>query len=82
MAEKIKHTHTVTLSQDSVCLLCHCRIKENTLFADLTDEQLEIFKDAVTTSLHKKKDVIFVEGGPCPGFYVVKSGRVKLLKTS
>ncbi|MBI3754571.1 MAG: Crp/Fnr family transcriptional regulator [Deltaproteobacteria bacterium] len=82
MAEKIKHTHTVTLLQDSVCLLCHCRIQENTLFADLTDEQLEIFKDAVTTSFHKKKDVIFVEGGPCPGFYVVKSGRVKLLKTS
>lgn len=80
MAEKIKHT--ATLSQDSVCLLCHCRIKENTLFADLTEEQLDIFKDAVTTSVYNKKDVIFVEGGPCPGFYVVKSGRVKLIKTS
>lgn len=82
MAEKIKHMHTAALSQDSVCLLCHCRIKENTLFADLTEEQLDIFKDAVTTSLYNKKDVIFVEGGPCPGFYVVKSGRVKLIKTS
>jgi len=56
--------------------------QDNTLFSDLTDEQLEVFKEAVKTSLHKKRDVIFVEGDPCPGFYVVKSGRVKLLKTS
>ncbi len=70
------------MSHTSLCLLCNCRIKDNTLFSDLTDEQLEIFKEAVKTSLHKKRDVIFVEGYPCPGFYVVKSGRVKLLKTS
>ena len=70
------------MSHTSLCLLCNCRIKDNTLFSDLTDEQLEIFKEAVKTSLHKKRDVIFVEGDPCPGFYVVKSGRVKLLKTS
>ena len=72
----------MTISHTSLCLLCNCRIKDNTLFSDLTDEQLEIFKEAVKTSLHKKRDVIFVEGDPCPGFYVVKSGRVKLLKTS
>jgi len=70
------------MSHTSLCLLCNCRIKDNTLFSDLTDGQLEIFKEAVKTSLHKKRDVIFVEGDPCPGFYVVKSGRVKLLKTS
>ena len=70
------------MSHTSLCLLCNCRIKDNTLFSDLTDEQLEVFKEAVKTSLHKKRDVIFVEGDPCPGFYVVKSGRVKLLKTS
>ena len=70
------------MSTESLCLLCYCKIKENTLFSDLTDEQLEIFKDAVTTSFYNKKDVIFIEGGQCPGFYVVKSGRVKLLKTS
>jgi len=72
----------LTISHTSLCLLCNCRIKDNTLFSDLTDEQLEVFKEAVKTSLHKKRDVIFVEGDPCPGFYVVKSGRVKLLKTS
>ena len=70
------------MSHTSLCLLCNCRIKDNTLFSDLTDEQLEVFKEAVKTSLHKKRDVIFVEGDPCPGFYVVKSGRLKLLKTS
>jgi len=72
----------LTISHTSLCLLCNCRIKDNTLFSDLTDEQLEVFKEAVKTSLHKKRDVIFVEGDPCPGFYVVKSGRLKLLKTS
>ncbi|MBI3753217.1 MAG: Crp/Fnr family transcriptional regulator [Deltaproteobacteria bacterium] len=77
-----KSKHAAAMPGDSLCLLCRCRIKENTLFSDLTDEQLDIFKDAVTTSFYKKKDVIFVEGGPCPGFYVVKSGRVKLIKTS
>ncbi len=70
------------MSHTSLCLLCNCLIKDNTLFSDLTDGQLEVFKEAVKTSLHKKRDVIFVEGDPCPGFYVVKSGRVKLLKTS
>ncbi|MEK7803759.1 MAG: cyclic nucleotide-binding domain-containing protein, partial [Deltaproteobacteria bacterium] len=66
----------MTISHTSLCLLCNCRIKDNTLFSDLTDEQLEIFKEAVKTSFHKKRDVIFVEGDPCPGFYVVKSGRL------
>lgn len=80
MSGNIKYN--LVMAQESVCLLCHCTIKENTLFSDLTDEQLEVFKHTVTTSFYKKKDVIFVEGGPCPGFYVVKSGRVKLIKTS
>jgi len=70
------------MSTDSLCLLCSCRIKDNTLFSGLTDEQLEIFQDAVKTSFYNKRDVIFIEGGACPGFYVLKSGRVKLLKTS
>jgi CRP/FNR family transcriptional regulator len=80
MSGKIQYN--LPMLTNSLCLLCHCKIKENTLFSDLTDEQLDIFKDAVTTSFHKKKDVVFVEGGPCPGFYVVKSGRIKLIKTS
>ncbi|MBI5286217.1 MAG: Crp/Fnr family transcriptional regulator [Deltaproteobacteria bacterium] len=67
---------------DSVCSLCHCYIKENTIFSDLSDEQLARFKDVVITSLYNKRGVIFLEGDPCPGFYVVKSGRVKLVRTS
>lgn len=67
---------------DSVCSLCHCYIKENTIFSDLSDEQLARFKDVVITSPYNKRGVIFLEGAPCPGFYVVKSGRVKLVRTS
>lgn len=36
----------------------------------------------VITSLYNKRGVIFLEGDPCPGFYVVKSGRVKLVRIS
>lgn len=78
----VNSKYNSAMMQESICLLCHCRIKENTLFTDLTDEQLKLFQDFVVTSFYKKRDVIFIEGDACPGFYVVKSGRVKLIKTS
>ncbi|HBO84994.1 MAG: hypothetical protein A2073_03475 [Deltaproteobacteria bacterium GWC2_42_11] len=67
---------------NSVCLLCKCVVKDNTLFSDLSDEQLGRFKDIIVTHHHKKKDVIFWEGDECDGFHVVKSGRVKIIRTS
>lgn len=67
---------------NSVCHLCKCVVKDNTLFSDLSDKQIERFKDVITLSLHKKKDVIFWEGDPCCGFHIVKSGRVKIIRTS
>src|SRR3989337_4427543 len=78
----VNSKYNSVMTQESICLLCHCRIKENTLFTDLTDEQLKLFQDFVVTSFYKKRDVIFIEGDACPGFYVVKSGRIKLIKTS
>src|SRR3989337_1057238 len=78
----VNSKYNSVMTQESICLLCHCRIKENTLFTDLTDEQLKLFQDFVVTSFYKKRDVIFIEGDACPGFYVVKNGRVKLIKTS
>lgn len=67
---------------NSVCHLCKCVVKDNTLFSDLSDEQLERFKEIIVTSVHKKKDVVFWEGDMCNGFYVIKSGRIKILRTS
>ena len=51
MSRKIQHN--LSMSAEPFCLLYYCNIKENTLFPDLTDEQLDIFKDAVITSFHK-----------------------------
>lgn len=57
-------------------------MKDNTLFSDLSDEQLERFKNVISALSYKKKDAIFWEGDNCNGFYVVKSGRIKILRTS
>jgi CRP-like cAMP-binding protein len=70
------------MKEGSLCQLCQCHIKDNSIFSDLTREQLESFKDVVKTSFHKKKEVIFIKDDSCHGFYVLKSGRVKLLRSS
>ncbi|MBI5599046.1 MAG: Crp/Fnr family transcriptional regulator [Deltaproteobacteria bacterium] len=69
-------------ARDSICGICQCRIKENTLFANLSEDELDLFKDVVTTSFHRKKEVIFMEGDECRGLYVVRMGRVKIVRTS
>ncbi|MEK7314520.1 MAG: LPS export ABC transporter permease LptF, partial [Deltaproteobacteria bacterium] len=51
MSRKIQHN--LSVSAEPLYLLYYCNIKESTLFPDLTDEQLDIFKDAVITSFHK-----------------------------
>jgi len=70
------------MGNESICLLCQCQIKENTIFFDLTDEQLDCFKDVVRNSTSRKKEVIYLEEEPCTGFYVIRSGRVKLVRSS
>lgn len=67
---------------ESICGICMCRIKDNTLFTNLTDEEIDVFKDVVTTSSHKKKEVIFMEDDECLGLYIVRVGRVKLVRSS
>jgi CRP/FNR family transcriptional regulator len=59
-----------------------CLIKDNTLFTNLTDKEIDVFKDVVTTSGYKKKDVIFMEDDECLGLYIVRMGRVKLVRSS
>ncbi|MFQ5585379.1 MAG: Crp/Fnr family transcriptional regulator [Thermodesulfobacteriota bacterium] len=70
------------MGNNSICLLCQCQIKENTIFFDLTDEQLECFQDVVKNSACRKREVIYLEGDPCPGFYVIRTGRIKLIRSS
>ncbi len=68
--------------RDSICGICRCRIKENTLFTNLTEAELDVFKDVVTTSFRRRKEVIIMEGDECRGLYIVRTGRVKLVRSS
>jgi len=70
------------MGNNSTCLLCQCQIKENTIFFDLSEEQLDCFKDVVKNSAYRKKETIYLEGEPCTGFYVIRTGRVKLIRSS
>jgi CRP-like cAMP-binding protein len=68
--------------EDSICALCQCLIKENTFFSDLTDRQIDAFKEHIKGSIHKKRNVIYMEGDKCTGLYIIRLGRVKLVRTS
>lgn len=72
----------ITIDKHSVCSLCNCYIKENTLFTGLTDKQLEAFKDVVIISQHAKREVVFMEGDDCTGLYIIRTGRVKIVRSS
>ncbi len=66
----------------SYCDLCKCYIKDSTIFSDLTDEQVEAIKKIIRTIHYSRKAIIFHEGDECKGLYVVKRGKVKLLRVS
>ena len=68
--------------KETLCGICSCAIKENTLFSTLTEAELDAFKDIVKTSFFKKKEMVFMEGDECKGLYVIRVGRVKLLSAS
>ena len=65
-----------------VCALCQCHIKENTLFTHLTESQLDAFKDVIVFIQKRKREVIFMEGDECRGLSIIRTGRVKLLRSS
>lgn len=65
-----------------VCALCQCHIKENALFTHLTESQLDAFKDVITFVQRKKREIIVMEGDECKGLYIIKGGRVKLIRAS
>jgi len=73
---------TVILDKHSTCSLCNCHIRENTLFTGLNDTQLEAFKDVVVISAYKKKEMVFMEGDECTGLYIIRTGRVKVVRSS
>ncbi|HBG45402.1 MAG TPA: hypothetical protein DDW94_00270 [Deltaproteobacteria bacterium] len=73
---------TTEVDKESVCSLCRCHIKENALFTGLNIAQLEAFKEAVIINRYKKREVVFMEGDDCNGIYIVRAGRIKVVRSS
>lgn len=64
-------------TQDAVYTL-----RRVSLFADLSDEEIEFIASRAVPRIRAAGEIIFVEGEPCHGLFVVQSGRVKIFKTS
>ena len=65
---------------DQDCRKCATRSK--TIFAELSDPELDRFLHIRTLTRYKKKDRIFYQGEPCLGMYLVCAGKVKLTKAT
>lgn len=52
------------------------------IFSDLSDAELKFLSDRAVTRRHASGELIFSEGDPCTGLYIVESGDVRIFKTS
>jgi CRP-like cAMP-binding protein len=52
------------------------------LFADLTDRELGMLADHAISREYQPGEMIFSEGDPCEGLYIVQAGSVKIFNTS
>ena len=52
------------------------------IFSDLSDAELKFLSDRAVTRRYASGDLIFNEGDPCAGLYIVETGDVRIFKTS
>lgn len=57
-------------------------LRENSYFSSLSDQLLEDLAGGVSLRRYERGEVLFWEGEPCDGLYYMRSGSVKLFKTS
>lgn len=57
-------------------------LKKVALLADLDESDLQILAAAAVPRRYGPGEMVFSEGDPCEGLYVVESGLVKLFKVS
>ena len=57
-------------------------LKAAQLFAGLPQQELSILSARAVRKLYAPGELLFVEGEPCQGFYVIARGRVRIYKTS
>ena len=61
---------------------CAAALKKAPLFADLSEKELSFLAERAVLHTMEVGALIFSEGEPCEGLYVVESGAVKIFKTS
>jgi CRP/FNR family transcriptional regulator len=52
------------------------------IFSDLSETELKFLSDRAVTKRYASGELIFSEGDPCTGLYVIESGQVRIFKTS
>ncbi len=52
------------------------------LFADLSETEIKFLAERALPRQFSPGELIFTEGDPCPGLYVIESGRVRLFKSA
>ncbi|MBZ5647415.1 MAG: Crp/Fnr family transcriptional regulator [Acidobacteriia bacterium] len=52
------------------------------LFSDLSETELMFLSDRAVTKRYAEGELIFTEGDPCSGLYIIESGDVRIFKTS
>ena len=52
------------------------------IFSDLSESELKFLSERSVSKRYALGDLIFSEGDPCAGLYVVESGEVRIFKTS
>jgi CRP/FNR family cyclic AMP-dependent transcriptional regulator len=57
-------------------------LAKTTLFADLEESELSFLAQRARPRQFASGEVIFSEGDPCPGLYVIEAGFVKIFKSS
>ena len=52
------------------------------IFSGLTETELQFLAERAVPRNYKKGELLFTEGEPCTGLFVVESGRVRIFKSS
>lgn len=57
-------------------------LRKTALFADLDENELTYIIDRVVSRKFHAGEMIFSEGDPCPGLWLIESGKVKVFKSA
>ncbi len=52
------------------------------LFADLNNEQLNVLSQIINIKEYKEGEFVFIEGGQSDVFYIIQTGKMKIVKSS